>query len=62
MRSLFVVGPVLSWCERYVQNFVLAFCACGWGQVLFRNFGAGRKEYFCVFVFPEKNEPVDIIT
>jgi hypothetical protein len=25
MRSLFVVGPVLSWRERYVQNYVFAF-------------------------------------
>jgi hypothetical protein len=58
MRSLFVVGPVLSWRERYVQNYVFAFYACGWGQVLFRNFWAG-KVFFCVFVFPE-NKLVDI--
>jgi hypothetical protein len=58
MRSLFVVGPVLSWRERYVQNYVFAFCASGWGRVLFKNFWAG-KVCFCVFVFPE-NKPVDI--
>ncbi len=58
MRSHFVIGPVLSLCERYVRNYVFAFCACGWGRVLFRNFWAG-KVCFCVFVFPE-NKPVDI--
>jgi hypothetical protein len=25
MRPLFVVGPVLSWSKRYVQNYVLHF-------------------------------------
>jgi hypothetical protein len=55
----FLVGPVLSWHERYVQNYVLAFCACGWGLVLFRNFGAG-KVCFYVFMFFE-NEPVDTL-
>jgi hypothetical protein len=57
MCSLVVVGPVLSWRERYVRNYVFAFCACGWGGVLFRNLLAG-KVCFCVFVFPE-NKPVD---
>jgi hypothetical protein len=58
MRSLFVVGPVLSWHDRYVQNYVFAFCACGWCQVLFRNLLA-EKVCLCDFVFPE-NKPVDI--
>jgi hypothetical protein len=60
MRPLFLVGPVSSWRERYVQNYVFAFCACGWGLVLFRNFRAG-KVCFYVFMFPE-NEPVDART
>jgi hypothetical protein len=57
MRPLFVVGPVLSWRERYVQNYVFAFCACGRGRVLSRNLLAG-KVCFGVLVFPEI-EPVD---
>jgi hypothetical protein len=56
MRPLFV-GPVLFWCKRYVRDYVFAFCACGWGRVLFRNFWAG-KICFYVFMFPE-NKPVD---
>ncbi len=57
MRALFVIGPVLSWRKSYVQNYVFAFCTCGWGRVLFRIFWAG-KVCFYVFMFPE-NEPVD---
>jgi hypothetical protein len=47
----FVVGPVLSWRKRYVQNYipryVFEFCACGWSRVLFRTLLAERY----VFVF-----------
>jgi hypothetical protein len=57
MRPLFVVSPVSSWRKRYVQNYVFAFCACGWGQVLFRIFLAGQVCFY-VFMFPE-NKPVD---
>jgi hypothetical protein len=56
---LFLVGPVISWRERYVQNYVFAFWACGWGLVLFRNFWAG-KVFFYVFMFFEK-ELVDTL-
>jgi hypothetical protein len=59
MRPLFLVGPVLSWHERFVQNYVFAFYACGWDLVLFRNFWVG-KVCFYVFMFPE-NEPVDTL-
>jgi hypothetical protein len=55
----FLVGPVLSWRKRYVQNYVFAFCACGWGLVLFRNIWAG-KVCFYVFMFFE-NKPVDTL-
>jgi hypothetical protein len=55
----FFVGPVLSWHERYVQNYVFAFCACGWGLVLFGNFWEG-KVCFYVFMFFE-NKPVDTL-
>jgi hypothetical protein len=55
----FLVGPVLSWRKRYVQNYVFAFCACGWGLVLFRIFLA-EKVCFYVFMFFE-NEPVDTL-
>ncbi len=49
--------PCLSWRERYVQNYVFAFCACGWGLVLSTKLLAG-KECFYVFMCFE-NEPVD---
>ncbi len=52
----FLVGPVLSWRERYVQNYVFAFCACLWCLVLFWNF---RRERY-VFMFFE-NKPVDTL-
>jgi hypothetical protein len=29
--GLAVDGPVLFWRKRYVQNYVFAFFACGWG-------------------------------
>jgi hypothetical protein len=45
MHPLFV-SPVLFWHERYVQNYVFAFCACGWGWVLFRNFFAGKGCFY----------------
>jgi hypothetical protein len=55
----FLVGPVLSWRERFMRNYSFAFCACGWGLALFRNFWAG-KVCFYVFMFFE-NEPVDTL-
>jgi hypothetical protein len=57
MRPLFLVGHVLSWRDRYVQNYVFAFCACGWGLVLSTKLLAG-KVCFYVFMFFE-NKPVD---
>jgi hypothetical protein len=59
MRPLFLVGHVLSCRERYVQNYVFAFCACGWGLVLSTKLLAG-KVCFYVFMFFE-NEPVDTL-
>ncbi len=59
MRPLFLVGHVLSWRKRYVQNYVFAFCACGWGLVLSTKLLAG-KVYFYVFMFFE-NKPVDTL-
>jgi hypothetical protein len=55
-RPCFLVGHVLSWHERYVQNYVFAFCACGWGLVLSTKLLAG-KVCFYAFMFFE-NEPV----
>jgi hypothetical protein len=40
-----------------VTHYVFAFCACGWGSVLFRNCWAGELCFY-VFMFPE-NEPMD---
>ncbi len=40
--------PCLSWRERYVQNYVSAFCACGWGLVLSTKLLAGKV---CFYVF-----------
>jgi hypothetical protein len=57
MHPLFLVGHVLSWRERYVQNYVFAFCAYGWGLVLSTKLLVG-KVCFYVFMFIE-NEPVD---
>jgi hypothetical protein len=57
MRPFFLVCHVLSWCKRYVQNYVFAFCACGWGLVLSTKLLA-RKVCFYVFMCFE-NEPVD---
>jgi hypothetical protein len=59
MHPLFLVSHVLSWRERYVQNYVFAFCACGWGLVLSTKLLAG-KVCFYVFMFFE-NEPVDTL-
>jgi hypothetical protein len=59
MCSLFLVGHVLSWRERYVQNYVFAFCACGWGLVLSTKLFA-RKVCFYVFMFFE-NKPMDTL-
>jgi hypothetical protein len=59
MRPLFLVGHVLSWRKKYVQNYVFAFCACGWGLVLSMKLLAG-KVCFHVFMFFE-NEPVDTL-
>ncbi len=49
MRPLFLFTPVLSWRERYVRNYVFAFCACGWGLVhtFHRYFGAGICGNYC---------------
>jgi hypothetical protein len=53
----FFVGHVLSWCERHVQNYVFAFCACGWGLVLSTKLLAGKV---CFYVFMcSDNKPVD---
>ncbi len=48
--ALFFVGHVLFWRKRYVQNYVSAFCACGWGLVLSTKLLAG-KVCFYVFMF-----------
>jgi hypothetical protein len=42
-----------------VQNYVFAFCACGWGLVLSTKLLAG-KVCFYVFMFFE-NKPVDTL-
>ncbi len=57
MRPLCLVVHVFSWRERYVQNYVFAFCACGWSLVLSTKLLAG-KVCFYVFMYFE-NEPVD---
>jgi hypothetical protein len=57
MRPLFLVGHVLSWRERYVQNYVFAFCACGWGLVLSMKLLAGKVCFYVFMCF--ENEPVD---
>jgi hypothetical protein len=46
----FFSQPCLSWHERYVQNYVFAFCACGWGLVLSTKLLVG-KVCFYVFMF-----------
>ncbi len=46
MRPLFLVGHVLSWRERYVRNYVFAFCACGWGLVLSTKMLAGKVCFY----------------
>jgi hypothetical protein len=51
MRPLFLVCHVLSWHERYVQNYVFAFCACGWGLVLSTKLLAGKVCFLCFYVF-----------
>ncbi len=59
MRPLFLFGHFLSWRERYVQNYVFAFCACGWGLVLSMKLLAGKV---CIYVFMFfENEPVDTL-
>jgi hypothetical protein len=39
-------APLLSWCERYVQNYVFASCACGRGQYFF----GGKGMFLCFHV------------
>ena len=53
----FLVCHVLSWRERYVRNYVFAFCACGWGLVLSTKLLAGKVCFYVFMCF--KNEPVD---
>ncbi len=50
MHPLFLVGHVLSWGERYVQNYVFAFCACEWGLGISMKLLVG-KVCFYVFMF-----------
>ncbi len=57
MRPLFLIGHVLSWRERYVQNYVFAFCACGWGLVLSTKLLAGKVCFYVFMLF--ENKPVD---
>jgi hypothetical protein len=57
--AFFLVGPVLSWRERYVGNYVFAFCACGWGLVLFGNFWVGKVSFYVFMCF--ENKPVDTL-
>ncbi len=57
MRPLFLVGHVLSWHESYVQNYVFAFCACGWGLVLSTKLLAGKVCFYVFMCF--ENKPVD---
>jgi len=57
MRPLFLVCHVLSWRERYVQNYVFAFCACGWGLVLSTKLLAGKVCFYVFMCF--ENKPVD---
>jgi hypothetical protein len=57
MRPLFLVGHVLSWCERYVRNYVFAFCACEWGLVLSTKLLAGKVCFYVFMCF--ENKPVD---
>jgi hypothetical protein len=54
MRPLFLVGHVLSWRERYVQNYVFAFCACGWGLELSTKLFAGKV---CFYVLGDVSCP-----
>jgi hypothetical protein len=57
MHPLFLVCHVLSWRKRYVQNYVFAFCACGWGLVLSKKLLAGKVCFYVFMCF--ENEPVD---
>jgi hypothetical protein len=59
MRPLFLVGHVLSWRKRYVQNYVFAFCACGWGQVLSTKLLVGKVCFYVFMLF--ENKPVDTL-
>jgi hypothetical protein len=58
MCPLFLVGHVLSWRERYVRNYVFAFCAYGWVGSSTLHKIVGGKGMFYVFICFE-NEPVE---
>jgi hypothetical protein len=47
MQPIFVVGPVLSWRERYVQKY--CFCtSCLWmGSSTFQEFLGGKGMFLC---------------
>ncbi len=53
----FLVGHVLSWCKRYVWNYVFAFCASGWGLLLSTKLLAGKVCVYVLCFF--ENKPVD---
>ncbi len=54
---IFLVCHVLSWHKRYVQNYVFAFCACGWSLVLSTKLLAGKLCFHVFMCF--ENKPVD---
>jgi hypothetical protein len=59
MCPLFLVGHILSWRKRYVQNYDFAFCACGWGLVLSTKLLVGKVCFYVVMFF--ENKPVDTL-
>jgi hypothetical protein len=60
MRPIFLVGPVLPWHERYVQNFCFCMLCLWMGSSTFQEFLGGKGMFLCFYVFMLfENESVD---